>query len=167
VLTATLAVSLFLATATQQAMPQTSSEQDVVIVYPSAVPAPVPTQSQVPPRKRPKPKVTLTCFPAVSNARYDENGRLKSLVVCNVRVTDPDERFWCPGVAWSFADGFTPHSHEADCDPYDKTVAERGEPSYWSEGQEFPLPPGTYEIWAKLLKSGKVIGRESFVVRVN
>jgi hypothetical protein len=82
-------------------------------------------------------------------------------------VTNPDERFWCPAVAWSFGDGITPSRHEADCIPYEEEVAERGEPEYWSESKEFTLSPGTYQIWAKLSKSGKSLGRDSFVVRIN
>lgn len=159
-----MAVSLFLVTAPPQAPAAPSAERDAV----SPERAPADATRPAPRPKRRKPELKLSCFPQISNAIYFE-GRMRSRITCTVRVLNPDEQFWCPAVDWSFGIGNTPSSHEGDCDPYEKVVAEEGEPEYWSEDRpkEFGLTPGTYEIWVTLRKSGKVIARESAVVRVN
>ena len=166
--TAALFVQLFFATSVVQVTAEPPPGQNAATTEPRIESPSVPTSAPTPRPKRRKPELKLQCAPAISNAVYFE-GRVRSRVFCTVRVLYPDERFWCPAVAWSIGPYETPSAHESDCDPYEQVVAEEGEPAFWSEDRpkEFGLPPGLYEIKVSLMKSGRVIARDYFIVRVN
>ena len=169
-----LSVPLFLAIAQPQEAPgpiPVANPDDAVVVVGAVLPNPLPMPSPQPPPvpKRGKPEMRVSCSPAISNAQYTSEG-FRSQVLCIVLVKNPDERLWCPEVAWTFGEGinqFTPSAHQSDCEPYNTEVAERGEPERWSESKLFGLNPGTYQIWAVLQKSGKTIKKDYFMVRVN
>ena len=147
---------------------QQSVHDEPVIVYadPVALPVPVtmakPSQAPTGHAKPRKPKVRLSCLPKIGHCSPS-----KPMVVrATLRITDPNEELWCPGVEWYVNNTFV-SGHESDCKPYDEVVAEEGERGLWSEPPKpFGFYTGDYTIQVKLTRASRVIRTVSCEVSV-
>jgi hypothetical protein len=119
--------------------------------------APPPTAAGTGAPPQPEPTVELRCIPRIAKGVMF---KLRTFTA-SLRVKNPDEVFWCPGVEWYVNNTRFSH-HESDCEPYESVVARNGgPPEVWSEAiKQFHLPEGEYTIAAKLVRAGTVIARK-------
>lgn len=137
-----------------------------VIVYaePTVSPVPVttprPLQTPAAQAKLKKPKVELRCTPKVGFSTHSN----PLPVMAMLRVENPGDTLWCPGVEWSI-NGIRVSGHESECNPYETTEA--GERELWLEPpKSFGFYAGEYIIEAKLIKAERVIRAVSCSVQV-
>lgn len=139
-----------------------SAAENVVVDGTFSAPSPAPTPPPATKRQKRSPRVSLTCYPKM------QIGSIRPVsVAASVRVMDPNDTYWCPGISWTI-NGEPAGNHEGDCRPYEDIVAETGEPQVWSEDQpkRFQFWSGSYVITAKLIKAGKLIAQETCTVHV-
>ncbi len=139
--------------------PQQPVYDEPVIVYADPVASPVPVTMPKPSQapaghaKPRKPNMELRCTPKFG---FSTPGNPLT-VMATVRVENPGDDLWCPGVEWYVNNTFV-SGHESDCKPYDEVVAEEGEQELWSEPPKpFGFYAGEYIIEAKLTKANRTI----------
>lgn len=133
---------------------QQPAYDEPVIVYADPVASPIPVAPKLPQAsaghaKPKKPSVELRCTPKVGLSAPGN----PLTVMAQVRVKNPGDDLWCPGVEWYVNNMFV-SGHESDCLPY----IEAGEQELWAEPPKpFGFYAGEYVIEARLIKAARTI----------